>query len=79
MKEPKEKIETGPFKDYPDVLTVKDLCQALQIGRIGAYKLLSAGTIQSFKIGNVYKIPKDSLIAYVNQACNGKKKGRNTK
>ena len=65
----KQPMEVGPFRNYPDVLTVKDLCQALQIGRVGAYKLLSSGAIHSFKIGNVYKIPKDSLIAYVNQGC----------
>lgn len=65
----KETIMTGPFQDYPDVLAVKDLCQALHIGRVGAYKLLSTGTVQCFKIGNTYKIPKDSLIAYMNKAC----------
>ncbi len=61
------KIEVGPFKNYPDVLTVKDLCQALHIGRAGAYKLLESGALHSFKIGRVYKIPKDSLIAYTNR------------
>ena len=35
----------------------------------GAYKLLEAGKIQSFKIGNTYKIPKSALIEYVNQQC----------
>lgn len=79
MNKPKWTIGTGMFKDYPDVLTVKDLCQALQIGRLGVYKLLSAGTIRSFKIGNIYKIPKDSLIAYMNQACGSKENGRDTK
>ena len=65
----KEALEVGLFRDYPDVLAVKDLCQALRIGRVGAYRLLSAGTIHSFKIGNPYKIPKDSLIAYMNRVC----------
>lgn len=65
----KETIGIGLFQDYPDVLAVKDLCHALHIGRVGAYKLLSAGAIHSFKIGNTYKIPKDSLIAYMNRVC----------
>ncbi len=62
-----EPIETGPFKDYPDVMSAEDLRRALRIGRLRAYKLLSAGEIYSFKIGKIYKIPKDSLIAYVNR------------
>ena len=65
----KEPIEVGPFKDYPDVLSVKDVCQVLRIGRVGAYKLLEAGKIYSFKIGKIYKIPKNSLITYINQQC----------
>ena len=57
------------FSNYPDVLGIKDLRQALGSGRAGAYKLLEAGKIQSFKIGNTYKIPKSALIDYVNQQC----------
>lgn len=75
MKKEIAQVEVGPFKNCPDVLSVKDLCQALHIGRAGAYKLLGAGTIHSFKIGNIYKIPKDSLIAYMNEACNTERKG----
>ena len=54
---------------------VIDLRQALGIGRAGAYKLLEAGKIQSFKIGNTYKIPKSALIDYVNQQCPTESKG----
>ena len=69
----KETIEMGIFKDYPDVLSVKEVCQALQVGRVGVYRLLESGEIYSFKIGKVYKIPKDSLITYINQKCSAKK------
>lgn len=57
------------FSEYPDVLSVHDLRQALGIGRAGAYKLLESGAIQSFKIGNTYKIPKSALIDYVDKQC----------
>lgn len=63
------------FSDYPDVLSIKELRQALGIGRAGAYKLLETGKIQSFKIGNTYKIPKSALINYVNQQCPDEGKG----
>lgn len=57
------------FSDYPDVMTVQHLRSALGIGRLGAYKLLEERKIQSFKIGNTYKIPKTAVIEYVKQSC----------
>ena len=57
------------FSQYPDILNAKDLRQILGIGRAGVYKLLEAGEIQSFKIGNAYKIPKGALIDYVRKQC----------
>ena len=71
----KQQEEIKMFANYPDVLGIKDLRQALGIGREGAYKLLEAGKIQSFKIGNTYKIPKSALIDYVNQQCPTESKG----
>lgn len=57
------------FVEYPDVMTVQHLRAALGIGRLGAYKLLEQGKIQSFKIGNTYKIPKTAVIDYVSRNC----------
>lgn len=61
------------FEDYPDVLTVQQVRQALGIGRVGVYKLLGSG-ISCFKIGNAYKIPKTALIDYINQSCKEREK-----
>ena len=57
------------FSSYPDVMTAQQLRTALGIGRLGAYKLLEEGKIQSFKIGNTYKIPKTAVIEYITQSC----------
>lgn len=58
------------FKNYPDVLSVKELQTALKIGKGAAYTLLETGQIPSFRIGRVFKIPKNALIQYVkNQSC----------
>ena len=57
------------FKEFPDVMTVQHLRAALGIGRLGAYRLLEQGKIQSLKIGNTYKIPKTAVIDYVKQSC----------
>ena len=63
------------FSNYPDVMTAQQLRTALGIGRLGAYKLLEEGKIQSFKIGNTYKIPKTAVIKYIKQSC---EKGKQT-
>ena len=57
------------FNSYPDILSVKQLCEILCIGKNTAYRLLQSGEIGSIKIGNVYKIPKNSLKDYFNK-CN---------
>ena len=53
------------FKDYPDIVGVKELQQMLGIKRTKTYELLKSGTIKSIKIGNDYKISKFNIIAYV--------------
>ena len=53
------------FNSYPDVLSVKQLCEILDIGKNTAYRLLQSGEIKSIKIGKVYKIPKKSLKDYI--------------
>ena len=54
------------FKEYPDVVEVRDLQKMLLTGRNTVLDLLSSGIIQSFRIGNRYKIPKTSVISYIN-------------
>lgn len=61
--------QSNLFENYPDVLTVQQVRQALGIGRVGVYKLLDSGGIRCFKIGNAYKIPKTALVDYINQSC----------
>ena len=53
------------FREYPDVMTVKQVQAALQIGRTWVYKLLDSGELDSFKIGRNIRITKENLIRYV--------------
>ncbi len=55
------------FKDYPDVVSVEQLMEMLQIGQVLAYKLVKSGAIKSRKVGREYKIPKVNVIAYLNK------------
>lgn len=56
---------TDLFEQYPDILTVHQVRQALGIGRTAVYRLLDSKQIRCFKIGNAYKIPKVSLIEFI--------------
>lgn len=53
------------FSQYPDILTVKQLQDALNICRTCAYGLVSTGEIPSFKIGSAIRIPKSGVISYL--------------
>lgn len=55
------------FKDYPDIVSVSQLMEMLQIGQVLAYNLVRNGKIKARKVGREYKIPKVNVIAYVLQ------------
>lgn len=53
------------FKDYPDVVNIKQIAEMLQIGSALAYKLVSSGAIKSKKIGREYKISKIAVSQFL--------------
>jgi excisionase family DNA binding protein len=53
------------FNNYPDILSVDDLCEALVIGRNVAYSLLGKGEIKALRQNRVWKIPKEAVVEYV--------------
>ena len=58
---------TKHINDYPDVLTVEQVKEILQIGRRSTYRLIEANEIRHFKIGTKIRIPKQCVIDYLNQ------------
>lgn len=54
------------FRDYPDVVTVDQMCEMLRISQKTGYKLLAENHINHIKIGRTYHIPKYSLFQYMN-------------
>ena len=57
------------FKEYPDVVSVGQLKEMLQIGQVLAYKLVKEGEIKSRKVGREYKILKSTVIEYLSRGC----------
>ena len=62
-------MQSKLFEGLPDILNVNQVRTALGIGRAGVYKLLDSREINTFKIGNAYRIPKSALIEYINRNC----------
>lgn len=53
------------FKEYADIVRIKDVQDMLKIGKNKVYELLKSGEIKSIRIGNKYIIPKKSVIDFV--------------
>ena len=53
------------FKEYPDILDVKQVSALLGVSTKTVYRLLKAGTLDSLKIGREFRIPKVNVMKYV--------------
>jgi len=49
------------------LVTIDELCEELMIGRNAAYKLLDEQKIKGFRIGRIWKIPRESINAYIKE------------
>lgn len=59
------KTQSITVNDYPDVMSIDEMCRALSIGKKTGYKLLQTGQIRFLKIGRAYRIPKINLLEYL--------------
>ena len=57
--------ETALFDDFPDIMTVQQISDALHIGRNSAYNLINSKAIGHLRIGSSIRVPKACLIDYV--------------
>lgn len=63
-----QKYYKSMFKNYPDVVNVKELQSMLGgISKQLAYHLLQNNIIKSIKIGRQYKITKTDVILYLTE------------
>ena len=51
----------------PIVLSIEQMCDALDIGKNSAYELLNSGEVDAFKIGSCWKIPVKSVEEYMDR------------
>lgn len=55
------------FETYDDIMTIEEISEALKIGSSQAYKIVRTQQLKGYKEGKDWKIPKTSLIEYVQQ------------
>lgn len=53
------------LNEFGAIMTIDEVCDVLMIGRNAVYKLLNSGSLKAFRIGRVWKIPKESVDAFI--------------
>ena len=48
-----------------DILTLKELQKLLHIGKNTALRLVQSGEIEAFRVGNQWRILRESVISYI--------------
>jgi len=59
------KIYNTLFQGYPDILSVQQVGELLNISSKTVYRLLNEGALASLKVGRAYKIPKLYVLQYI--------------
>ncbi len=58
------------FKDFPDILTIPQVAEALGIGRKAAYALVNDKKLGAIRVGRTIKVPKMCLEEFIKAARN---------
>ena len=53
------------FKEYPDVMDVKQVSTLLGVSTKTVYRLLREGAFDSLKVGREFRVPKVNVMKYV--------------
>lgn len=54
------------FDEYPDVVTVEQVTEMLNISLSFAYRIIKSGALKSKKFGGKYIITKENVIKFLN-------------
>ena len=53
------------LKEYPDILTVEEMSDALGVSTKTGYQLLRENEIEHLKVGRAYRVLKVHLLSYL--------------
>ena len=57
------------LKDYPDVMSIEQMCEILSVSTKTGYRILREGKICCLKVGRAYRIPKAHLFTFLCIGC----------
>ena len=60
-----EEIYRVVFKDYPDILDVKQVSRLLGVSTKTVYRILGNGELESLKVGREFRVPKVNVMKYI--------------
>ena len=63
------------YKNIPEVMTLRECCEILRIGKNTMLELLHTRQIEGFRIGNRWRIPKESVVEFIERRQNNKTHG----
>ena len=53
------------LSEYPDVMNIEQMSQALGVSTKTGYGLLKSGKVACLRVGRAYRIPKVHLLTYM--------------
>ena len=53
------------YRNIPEVMTFRECCELLRIGKNTLLGLLHTRQIEGFRIGNRWRIPKESVVEFI--------------
>ena len=56
---------SGMLREYPDVMNIEQMSQALGVSTKTGYGLLKSGKVACLRVGRAYRIPKVHLLTYM--------------
>ena len=53
------------FEEYSDLLTVYEVAEMMAVGKNRVYELLADGKLKAFRLGRVWKIPRQAVVEFI--------------
>jgi excisionase family DNA binding protein len=60
-----DSIYRSVFREYPDVMNVRQVSALLGVSTKTVYKLLGDGSLISLKVGREFRVPKINVMKYM--------------